>query len=51
MKSPTQQSPSMLILATRCFAVVTPKQHEERALGRRLRRGQQFCAVEIAANK
>jgi hypothetical protein len=26
-----QQSPSMLILATRCFAVSTPKQHEERA--------------------
>jgi len=27
-----QQSPSMLILATCCFAVSTPKQHEERAL-------------------
>jgi len=27
----------MLILAIRCFAVSTPKQHEERALGGRLR--------------
>jgi len=38
-KDYAQQSPSMLILAARCFAVSTPKQHEERALGARLRRG------------
>jgi hypothetical protein len=34
----------------RCFAD-SPRRGEYGALGRRLRRGQQFCAVEIAANK
>jgi hypothetical protein len=39
----------MLILATRCFAVSTPKQHEERALGTRLRRGKQCYSGVINA--
>jgi hypothetical protein len=30
---------------------VSPRRGEQGPLGRRLRRGQQFCAVEIAANK
>jgi hypothetical protein len=43
-----QQSPSMLILATRCFAVSTPKQHEERALGAQLR-WWDLAAMNLAA--
>jgi hypothetical protein len=34
----------------RIVFAVSPRRGEQAALGRRLRRGQQFCAGEIAAN-
>jgi hypothetical protein len=35
----------------RFVIAVSPRRGEEGRLGRRLRRGQQFCAMGIAANK
>jgi hypothetical protein len=35
----------------RVVFAVSPRRGEQGALGRRLRRGQQFCAVEIAAKQ